>query len=165
MSVEKQFWLSHLLLHQWLPNGGETVSLLCRFGGDLLHTHPKRHKFFSSTHQSLQKDSNSNHHVLFLECGPKSSNLKGCDQTILEANQVGGSVHFHSISTNKEKLTNTFPGYCSGYHNLFQKFVCFAVQVFQLHIFLGTLELSSIVLAISWYLKGKVLFILKYELW
>ena len=69
--------------------------------------------------------------------------------------QVGGSVHFDSISTNKERLTNTFPGYHSGYHNLFRKFVSFAVQAFRLHIFSGTIEIHSIVLAISWYLKGK----------
>ena len=37
--------------------------------------------------------------------------------------QVGSSVLFDSISTNKERLTNTFPGYHSRYHNLFQKFV------------------------------------------
>ena len=37
--------------------------------------------------------------------------------------QVGGCVHFDFISTNKEKLTNTFPGYRRGYHNLFRKFV------------------------------------------
>ena len=47
MSIQKQFWLSRLLLRQRLPNGGETVSLLCGFGGDPLHTHPKRHKFSS----------------------------------------------------------------------------------------------------------------------
>ena len=79
--------------------------------------------------------------------------------------QVGGSVHFDSISTNKERLTNTFLGYHSGYHNLFRKFVSFAVQAFWLHIFLGTIEINSIVLAISWYLKGKVLLILKHEPW
>ena len=166
MSIKKQFWLSHHLLCQRLPNRGETVSLLYRFGGDPLHTHPKCHKFFSSTHQSLQKDSNSNHCVLSLEHRPKSSNLKGCDQTILEANQVWGSVHFDSISTNKERLTNTFPGYHhSRYHNLFQKFVSFTVQAFQLHIFLGTIEINSIVLVIRWYFKGKVLLPLKHKLW
>ena len=71
--------------------------------------------------------------------------------------QVGGSVHFDSISINKERLTNTFPGYRSGYHNLFRKFVSFALQAFRLHIFLVTIKINSIVLAISWYLKGKVL--------
>ena len=87
MSIQKQFWLSRLLLRQRLPNGGETVSLLCGFGGDPLHTHPKRHEFFSSTHQSLRKDNNSDHRILSLERGPKSSNLKGCNQVILEASQ------------------------------------------------------------------------------
>ena len=62
-------------------------------------------------------------------------------------------------------LTNTFPCYHSEYYNLFQKFVSFAVQAFRLHIFLGTIEINSIVLAISWYLKGKVLLILKHEPW
>ena len=79
--------------------------------------------------------------------------------------QVGGSVHFDSISTNKERLTNTFPAYRSGYHNLFQKFVSFAVQVFWLHILLETIEIKSVVLAISWYLKGKVLLIMKHKRW
>ena len=79
--------------------------------------------------------------------------------------QVGGSVHFDSIFTYKERLTNTFLSYHSGYHNLFGKFVSFAVQAFRLHIFLGTIEINSIVLAISWYLKGKVLLILKHEPW
>ena len=162
MSIQKQSWLSCLLLRQQLPNGGETVSLFSGFGEDPLHTHPKRHKFFSSTHQTLWKDNNSNHCILSLERGPKSSNLKGCNQAILEANQcssqsglqlllqevlyligamrwnlilhefaifvrihcynsreyvimgmlqVGGSIDFDSISTNNEKLTNTFPGY------------------------------------------------------
>ena len=76
MSIQKEFWLSRLLLCQRLPNRGETVSLLCGFWGDLLRTHPKRHEFFSSTHQSLRKDNNSSHHILSLEHGPKSSNLK-----------------------------------------------------------------------------------------
>ena len=79
--------------------------------------------------------------------------------------QVGGSVHYDSISTNKERLTNTFSGYHSGYHNLYQKFVSLTVQAFGSHIFLGTIEIKSIVLAISWYLKGKVLLILKHEPW
>ena len=79
--------------------------------------------------------------------------------------QIGGSIHFDSISTNKEKLTNTFPGYHSGYHSLFGKFVSFAVQAFQLHIFLGAIEIYLIVLTISWYLKGKVLLILKHKPW
>ena len=70
-------------------------------------------------------------------------------------------LHFDSIAENKERLTNTFPGYHSKYHNLFQKFVSFAVQAFRLHIFLGTIEINSIVLAISWCLKGKVLLIFK----
>ena len=87
MSIQKQFWLSCLLLRQWLPNRGETVSFLCGFEGDPLHTHPKRHKSFSSTHQLLRKDNNSDHRILSLEGGPKSSNLKGCNQTIFEANQ------------------------------------------------------------------------------
>ena len=78
---------------------------------------------------------------------------------------VGGSVHFDSISANKERLTNTFPAYRSGHHNLFRKFVSFAVQVFQLHILPGTIEIKSVVLAISWYLKGKVLLIMKHEPW
>ena len=77
--------------------------------------------------------------------------------------QVGGSVHFDSIYTKKERLTNTFPGYHSGYHNLFRNFVSFAVQAFQLHIFLRTIEINSIALVISWYVKGKVLLILKHE--
>ena len=50
VSIQKPFWLSRLLLCQWLPNRGESVSLLCRFGGDPLHTHPKRHEFLFSTH-------------------------------------------------------------------------------------------------------------------
>ena len=76
------------------------------------------------------------------------------DYVITEMLQVGGSVHFDSISINKERLTNTFPCYHSGCHNLFRKFVSFA---FRLHIFLGPIKINSIVLAISWYLKGKVL--------
>ena len=40
MSIQKQFLLSRLLLCQRLPNGGQTVSLLCGFWGDPLHTHP-----------------------------------------------------------------------------------------------------------------------------
>ena len=75
------------LLRQRLPNGEETVSLLCGFGGDPLHTHPKRHKYFSSTHQSLGKDNNSDHRILSLERGYKSSNLTGCNQAILVTNQ------------------------------------------------------------------------------
>ena len=79
--------------------------------------------------------------------------------------QVGGSTHFDFIYTNKERLTNTFPGYHSGYHKLFWKFVSFTVQaLLQLHIFLGTIEINFTVLAISWYLKGKALLILKHEL-
>ena len=77
----------------------------------------------------------------------------------------GGSIPFDSISTNKERLTNTFSGYHSEYHNLFQKFVFFPVQAFWLHIFLGTIEINLIVLTISSYLKGKVLLILKHEPW
>ena len=87
MSIRKQCWLSRLLLRQQLPNGGETVSFLWTFGGDLLNTHPKRHEFFSSAHQSLRKDNNSDFCLLSLDCGTKSSNLKGCNQAILEANQ------------------------------------------------------------------------------
>ena len=64
-------------MRQRLPNGEETVSLLCGFEGDPLHTHPKRHEFFSSPHQPLRKDNDSDHHILSLERGPKSSNLKG----------------------------------------------------------------------------------------
>ena len=55
VSIQRLFRLSHLLLRRQLPNGGETVSMLCGFGEDPLHTHPKRDEFFSSTHQSLQK--------------------------------------------------------------------------------------------------------------
>ena len=73
----------------------------------------------------------------------------------MEMLQVGGSIHFDSISTNKKRLTNTFAGYHSGYHNLSSKFVSFAVQAFRLHIFLGTIEINLIVLAISWYFNGK----------
>ena len=69
-----------------------------------------------------------------------------------------------SISTNKERLTNIFPFYHSGYQNLFRKFVSFAVQAFMLHIFLETIEINSIVLEISWQLMGKVLLILKLEM-
>ena len=87
MSIEKQCWLNRLLLCQQLPNGGETVSLLCGFGGYPLHTHPKRHKFFSSTHQLLWKDNISYHHILSLDRGPKNSNLKGCNQATLEVSQ------------------------------------------------------------------------------
>ena len=83
--------------------------------------------------------------------------------SITERLQVGDSVRFDSIPTNKERLTNTFPGYHSGYYNLFRKFVSFPVQAFRLHIFLGTIEINSLVLAISWYLKGKVHLILKHE--
>ena len=83
----------------------------------------------------------------------------------MEMVQVGGSVYFDYISANKERLTNTFPGYQSGYHNLFRKFVSFAVQAFRLHIFLGTIEINSIILALSWYLKGKVFLVLKHEPW
>ena len=83
MSIQKQFWLSRLLLRQRLLNGGETVSLLCGFGGDPLHTYPKRHEFFSSTHQSLWKDNNSDNRILSLERVPESSNLKGCNQALL----------------------------------------------------------------------------------
>ena len=53
MSIQEQFCLSHLLLCQRLPNGGETVSLFCGFGGDPWQTRPERHEFLSSTHQSL----------------------------------------------------------------------------------------------------------------
>ena len=84
ISIQKQFWLSHLLLHQRLPNRGETVSLHCGFGRDPLHTHPKRHEVFSSAHQSLRKDNNSDRRILSLERG---LNLKACNQAILEANQ------------------------------------------------------------------------------
>ena len=92
MPIQKQCWLSCLLLCQQLPNGGETVSLFSGFGEDPLHTHPKRHKFFSSTHQTLWKDNNSNHCILSLECGPKSSNLKGCNQVILETSQCSSQI-------------------------------------------------------------------------
>ena len=51
----------------------------------------------------------------------------------MEMLQLEGSVHFHFISTNKERLTDTFPGYHSGYHNLFRKCVSSAVQAFRLH--------------------------------
>ena len=68
------------------------------------------------------------------------------DQVITEMLQIGGSINFDSISTNKERLSNTFPGYHSRYHNLFRKFVSFVVQAFQLHIFFGTIETNSIVL-------------------
>ena len=77
----------------------------------------------------------------------------------MEMLEVGCSVHCDSISTNKERLTNTFPGYHSRYHNLFQKFVSFTVQAFWLHIFLGTTEVNLE------YLMGKVLLILKQEPW
>ena len=87
MSIQKQLWLSRLLLCHQLPNRRETVSLPCGSGGDPLHTHPKRHKFFSSTHQSLRKESNSNHCILSLERGPKSCNLKGCNQVISVLNK------------------------------------------------------------------------------
>ena len=83
-SIQKQFWLSRLLLCQQLPNGRETVSLPCGFGEDPLHTHPES--------QSLQKYNNSNHLILSLECGPKSSNLKCCNQVILEASQCSSQI-------------------------------------------------------------------------
>ena len=66
------------------PNGGETALLIFGFGGDPLHTHPKPHESFSST---VEKDSNSDHRMPSLERDPKSSNLKDCNQEILEANQ------------------------------------------------------------------------------
>ena len=154
MSIQKQFWLSHLLLRQRLPNGGETISLLWGFRGDPLHTHPKRQEFFSSTHQSLRKDNNRDHRILSLDT-----------DTWLEMFVRIHCFNFDSVSTNKERLTNTFPGYHSRYHNVFGKFVFFAIQAFQLHIFLGTIEINSIVLVISWYLKGKVYLILKHEPW
>ena len=69
------------------------------------------------------------------------------DCIIMEMLQVGDS---DSISPNKERLTNSFPVYDSGYHNLSRKFVSFAVQVFPLQTFLGTIETNSIILAISW---------------
>ena len=79
-----------------------------------------------------------------------------CSDTLLQHHGLGHhgdasdrrlqAVNFNSISTNKERLANTFPGYHSRYHNLFRKFVSFVVQAFQLHIFLGTIETNSIVL-------------------
>ena len=87
MPIQKQFWLSRLLLRQRLPNRGESVTLLCGFWGDPLHTHPKRHEFFSPNHQSLRKNNNSDRRILSLEHGPKISNLKACNQVILEAGQ------------------------------------------------------------------------------
>ena len=89
MSIQKKFWFSRLLLRQRLPNGGETVSLLCRSGGDPLHTHLKRHEFYCSIYQSLGKDNNSDHRILSLERSPKSNNLKGCNfgsQSVLLTN-------------------------------------------------------------------------------
>ena len=74
-------------MRQRRPNGEETASLLCGFEGDPLHTHPKRHELFSPPHQSLRKDNDSDHRILSLERGPKSSNPKGCNQAILEADQ------------------------------------------------------------------------------
>ena len=99
MSIQKKFWLSRLLLCQQLPNRRETVSLLCGSGGDPLHTHPKRHKFFSSTHQSLRKDNNSNHCILSLERGPKSRNLKGCNQVISVLNKSVLNFCFRKVCT------------------------------------------------------------------
>ena len=52
----------------------------------------KRHEFFSSTHQSLRKDNNSDDRILSVERGPKSSNLKGCNQAILEVNQCSQQI-------------------------------------------------------------------------
>ena len=77
------------------------------------------------------------------------------DYVVTEILQVGGSVQFDSISINKERLTKPFQGYHSGYHNLFRKFVSFGVETFRLRIFLGTIEINLIVLAISWYFNGK----------
>ena len=68
-------------------DGGETVSFLCGFGGYPLQTHPKRHELFSSTHQLLRKDNNSDYRILSLERGTKRSNLNGCNQVILKANK------------------------------------------------------------------------------
>ena len=72
---------------QLSPNEGEAVSLLCEFGGDSLHTHPKRHELLSLTHQSLLKDNNSDHRKLSLERGPKTSHLKGCNLANKQAPQ------------------------------------------------------------------------------
>ena len=151
MSIQKQFWLSRLLLHQRLTNGEETVSLLCRFGGDPLHTHPKRHEFFSSTHQSLRKDNNSDHRIFSLERGPKSSNLKGCNQAT-----SGQSVFLTNLDFNFffRKFYSWLVRYdgalsCTNVESLFRYIACldtlfvsFAVQGFRLHIFLGTIEIK-----------------------
>ena len=87
MSIQKQATLSDPLLCQRFPDWGKIVSLLCGFGADPLHSHPKCHEFFSSCHQSLRKDTNSDHCILSLERGLRSSNLKGCNQAILETSQ------------------------------------------------------------------------------
>ena len=92
MSIQKQFWLSRLLLPHQLPKGKETVSLLCGFGWNPLHTHPKGHEFFSSTHQSLRKDNNRDNRILSHERGCKNSNLKGFNQAILENKQCSWQI-------------------------------------------------------------------------
>ena len=74
---------------------------------------------------------------------------------------VRGSVHFDSISTNKERLTKSFPGYHSIYITFFENLFPFLYKCSGCTSFLG----PSIVLAISWYLKGKALLILKHEPW
>ena len=46
----------------------------------------------SHTHSSFRKGNNSDHRKLSLEHGPKSSNLKGYNKAILEANQCSQQI-------------------------------------------------------------------------
>ena len=153
---------------------GESVSLLCEFGGNRLHTNSKRHEFFSSTHQALRKDNNNNHRILSLERSPKSSNLKGCNQGILEVNQCSYKIGTSISASGSFALDwrDAIDHYLARMCNL-----CLDILLQQqelshhgyahprLHIFLGTIEINSVFLAINWYLKRKVPLILKHGSW
>ena len=55
-----------------------------------------------------------------LQVGDSITEMLQVGDSITEMLQVGDSVRFDSIPTNKERLTDTFPGYHSGYYNLFR---------------------------------------------